>query len=194
MKPSQLYGSFNSPTNVNLSSHLSGFDIDSDQGGITANYGGVNYARFNTQDFRIAHALEKIARVSMSAPKTFRAQQMAHFGTSDASCDNCSPRYLGSYDSSLEISEVTASSNYDGSDPSSSNYLGEVAGKGTSANNMNRVIKFESDSYGVVMGVHYIIPDAEYQMNRYDPMNTKFSRSDFRVPEFQDLGLQTPLS
>ena len=55
---------------------------------------------------------------------------------------------------------------------------------------MNRVIKFESDSYGVVMGVHYIIPDAEYQMNRYDPMNTKFSRSDFRVPEFQDLGLQ----
>ena len=81
----------------------------------------------------------------MSAPKTFRAQQAALFGESSPSCDNCSPRYLGSYESSLDISEVTATTAYDGPNPETSNYLGEVGGKGTSSNQKNGVIKFKAE-------------------------------------------------
>ena len=126
----------------------------------------------------------------MSAPKTFRAQQAALFGESSPSCDNCTPRYLGSYDSSLDISEVTASTSYDGGTPETSNYLGEVGGKGTSVNQKNGVIKFKAEDFGVIMGVHYIVPDAEYQMNRYNRHCTKLSRSDFFNPAFDRLGLQ----
>ena len=40
------------------------------------------------------------------------------------------------------------------------------------------------------MGVHYIVPDAEYQMNRYNRHCCKLSRSDFFNPAFDKLGLQ----
>ena len=126
----------------------------------------------------------------MSAPKTFRAQQAALFGESSPSCDNCTPRFLGSYDSSLDISEVTASTAYDGGSPETSNYLGEVGGKGTSVNQKDGVIKFKAEDFGIIMGVHYIVPDAEYQMNRYNRHCCKLSRSDFFNPAFDRLGLQ----
>ena len=130
----------------------------------------------------------------MSAPKTFRAQQAALFGESSPSCDNCSPRFLGSYDSSLDISEVTASTAYDGGSPETSNYLGEVGGKGTSTNQKDGVIRFKAEDFGVIIGVHYIVPDAEYQMNRYNRHCSKLTRSDFFNPAFDRLGLQPPLS
>ena len=130
----------------------------------------------------------------MSAPKTFRAQQAALFGESSPSCDNCSPRYLGSYDSSLDISEVTASTAYNGGSPETSNYLGEVGGKGTSTNQKNGVIKFKAEDFGVIIGVHYIVPDAEYQMNRYNRHCSKLTRSDFFNPAFDRLGLQPYIS
>ena len=74
-KPSQLYGSFSSPTNVNQSL-VSRYNItpyDAANGSVITEYPSVNHGFFSTQDIRIAHALEKLARVSMSAPKTFRA-------------------------------------------------------------------------------------------------------------------------
>ena len=191
VKPSQLYGSFiPDPSTVNTSS-LNNFSFDPLSGSVfsqTANSSSDYFT--STQTLRIAQSLEKIGRLAMSAPKTFRAQQAALFGESSPSCDNCSPRYLGSYDSSLDISEVTASTSYDSGNPTTSNYLGEVGGKGTSANQKNGVIKFKAEDFGVIMGVHYIVPDAEYQMNRYNRHCCKLTRSDFFNPAFDRLGLQ----
>ena len=72
-----------------------------------------------------------VSQSRYDAPKTFKAQQEAHFGVSSESCDSCSIRYLGSYRSDLEIGEVIATSNYDSE--VASNYLGQVAGKGVCA-------------------------------------------------------------
>ena len=189
VKPSQLYGTFTDP-GLPLSTGPSSFSLSPSVGGVTTDYTSVNHAAFNTNELRIAQSLEKIGRLAMSAPKTFRAQQAALFGDSSPSCDNTTPRFLGSYNSSLDISEVTATSAYDGGNPANSNYLGEVGGKGTSVNHKNGVIKFKSDDFGVIMGVHYIVPDAEYQMNRYNRHCCKLSRTDFFNPAFDKLGLQ----
>ena len=187
VKPSQLYGTFKDTFNTNAGFNTQ-FGINDTLGGITASYSSGN--GFSTQDLRIAQSFEKIGRIAMSAPKTFRAQQAALFGESSPSCDNCTPRYLGSYNSSLDISEVTATSSYEGTNSATSNYLGEVGGKGTSINQKNGVIQFKAEDFGVIMGVHYIVPDAEYQMNRYNRHCSKFSRSDFFNPAFDKLGLQ----
>ena len=191
VKPSQLYGNFiPDPSTVN-SDFLTSFGQDPSQGTVFASINSSTSDLYaDTQTLRIAQSIEKIGRLAMSAPKTFRAQQAALFGESSPSCDNCTPRYLGSYDSSLDISEVTATSAYEGQNSETSNYLGEVGGKGTSANQKNGVIKFKAEDFGVIMGVHYIVPDAEYQMNRYNRHCCKLSRSDFFNPVFDKLGLQ----
>ena len=192
VKPSQLYGSFIDPS-LPLSTGPTTFSLSSDVGGVTVNYPSTSHS-LNTNELRIAQSLEKIGRLAMSAPKTFRAQQAALFGESSPSNDNTTPRFLGSYNSSLDISEVTATTAYDGGNPANSNYLGEVGGKGTSANQKNGIIKFKSEDFGVIMGVHYIVPDAEYQMNRYNRHCCKLSRSDFYNPAFDKLGLQPEIS
>ena len=136
VKPSQLYGNFIPDSHVVNSDSITTFELDPLLGSVSASLQGASDYDYmsDTQSLRIAQSLEKIGRIAMSAPKTFRAQQAALFGESSPSCDNCSPRFLGSYDSSLDISEVTASTAYDGGSPETSNYLGEVGGKGTSTN------------------------------------------------------------
>ena len=126
----------------------------------------------------------------MKCTATFNVDVLFKIGVSSPSSDNTTPRFLGSYNSSLDISEVTATTAYNGGNPANSNYLGEVGGKGTSTNQKNGVIKFKSEDFGVIMGVHYIVPDAEYQMNRYNRHCCKLSRTDFFNPAFDKLGLQ----
>ena len=191
VKPSQLYGSFIPEPSVVNTTFLDTFSLDNYTGSVIASRTSDTLDVYtSTQGQRIAQSIEKIGRLAMSAPKTFRAQQSALFGESSPSCDNCTPRFLGSYESSLDISEVTASTAYNGGTPETSNYLGEVGGKGTSVNQKNGVIKFKSEDFGVIIGVHYIVPDAEYQMNRYNRHCCKLSRSDFFNPAFDRLGLQ----
>ena len=130
VKPSQLYGNFiPDPSTVN-SDFLTTFGQDPSQGTVFASlHSSTSDLYTDTQALRIAQSIEKIGRLAMSAPKTFRAQQAALFGESSPSCDNCTPRYLGSYDSSLDISEVTASTAYDGGTPETSNYLEKLVAK-----------------------------------------------------------------
>ena len=47
-----------------------------------------------------------------------------------------------------------------------------------------------SKDFGIIIGVHYVKPEAEYQSNRLNTLVTRFGRSDFFVPEFDQLGLE----
>ena len=62
-----------------------------------------------TQGLRNALAVDKLARISQLAPKTYAAQMKAHFGVNPDNCDYCSCRFLGSFDSDVVINEVIAS-------------------------------------------------------------------------------------
>ena len=113
----------------------------------------------------------------------------AHFGVNPDNCDYCSCRFLGSFDSDVVINEVIASAagqNSAGSD----SFVGEVYGRGVSSGKSNRVIKAQFNEPGIVMGIHYTQPLAEYDSCRVDSFVRKLTRQDFFVPEYDNLGLQ----
>ena len=86
VKPSQLYGTFTEP--VDYTATNSTFDIRPNFGSVIASDSTITNGIVSTQDLRIAQSIEKIGRLAMSAPKTFRAQQAALFGETSPSCDN----------------------------------------------------------------------------------------------------------
>ena len=142
----------------------------------------------SAQALRGAMALDRVARLTMLTPKKYDDQIKARYGVNIPNCDYCEARYLGTFDSSLNIGEVTATAS--GSDGSSTNVLGELAGKGISAGSTNRPITAKFDEAGIVMGIHYILPNAEYDSSRTDDFNRKLLRNDYYMPEYDDLGLQ----
>lgn len=143
----------------------------------------------NTQGLRNALALDKLARLSQLAPKTYAAQMKAHFGVEPDGCDYCSSRYLGSYDNFIDIGEVLATAaGADGSGSTSS--VGEIYGRGVGSGKMNRPIKTEFKEHGIVMGLYSCTPSAAYDSMRIDLFNTKLTRQDYYQPEFDSLGMQ----
>ena len=63
----------------------------------------------NISRLRATMAYDRLARLTMLSPKTYEAQLKSQFGVTPDNCDYCSVRYLGSYDSTINIGEVTAS-------------------------------------------------------------------------------------
>lgn len=114
----------------------------------------------------------------------------AKFGVGTS--DHCQARYLGSYDSDLTIGEVTATST--GQAGASSNVLGDLAGKGISAGKTNRPITQSFQEAGIVIGMHYFIPDAEYDSSFIEDFNSKLDRSDYFMPEYDSLGMMPLMS
>ena len=150
--------------------------------------GENSIAAIDADSMRNMFAYDKLGRISMLAPKTYKAQLEAHFGVQPDNCNYCSCKYLGSFNSDLNIGEITATSS--GTDGSNTSVLGEIAGKGISSSSLNRPISAEFNEPGIVMGMHYFIPQAEYDSQRIDEFNVKLLRSDYYQQEFDSLGLQ----
>ena len=194
IKPSVNWGQFGSVPTFVPGSTLSGssivegsvFNTLVNVGAGTSNASAIS----NTQGLRNALAVDKLARITQLSPKTYEAQMKAHFGVDVDSCGYCSCRYLGSFDSNINISEVLATAAGVNTGKSSS-FVGEVYGRGISSGRTNRPIKAQFNEPGVVMGMHYVVPMAEYDSNRVDPFNKKLTRADYFVPEYDSLGLQT---
>ena len=141
---------------------------------------------FSAMAIRSVLALEKMAQIAQLAPKTYKAQMLARYGVKVDTCDYCACRYLGSFDSSIDVGEVVATA------ASSTNKLGQVAGRGVGAGNGH--IKFNCDEDGIIMGMHYIRPQIQYNSDALNPFNRKLNRSDFYMPEFDALGMQPVFS
>ena len=164
LKPSILYSEFGS-----VNSYVQFSDVTAASSGRVSNvFGfvapstGASPTSFqesisNTQGLRNALAVDKLARISQLAPKTYAAQMKAHFGVDPDNCDYCSCRFLGSFDSDVVINEVIASAaGSDGTGSTSS--VGEIYGRGVSSGKSNRVIKAQFNEPGIVMGIHYTQP------------------------------------
>lgn len=143
----------------------------------------------NASRLRATLAYDRLARLTMLSPKTYEAQLKAQFGVTPDNCDYCSVRYLGSYDSTINIGEVTASAAGE-TGTGSKSVLGQLAGKGISSGERNGIIKAHFNEPGIVMGIHHIQPYSEYDSNRLDDFNKKLSRNDFYMPSYDNLGLQ----
>ena len=143
----------------------------------------------NISKLRATMAYDRLARLTMLSPKTYEAQLKAQFGVTPDNCDYCSVRYLGSYDSTINIGEVTASAAGE-TGTGSKSVLGQLAGKGIASGERNGVIKGNFNEPGIVMGIHHIQPYSEYDSNRLDDFNKKVNRNDYYMPAYDNLGLQ----
>ena len=148
LKPSILYSEFGSVNSYVPFSAVSSFRSDgrvsNDVFFVAGTSGGSSVFSSSsittTQGLRNSLAVDKLARISQLAPKTYAAQMKAHFGVDPDNCDYCSCRFLGSFDSDVVINEVIASAaGSDGTGSTSS--VGEIYGRGVSSGKSNRVIK-----------------------------------------------------
>lgn len=135
-------------------------------------------------------AQDKFLRSAVYADKNLSDQMKALFGDDYNDC-HC-PSYLGSFSTSVNISDVTATSAGNDGDTSdlSTSLLGEIAGKGYNTSGKDTVFSRKFDYDGIVIGVHYLMPRNNYDSSRLSLFNTKVSSYDYFYPQFDGLGMQ----
>lgn len=142
----------------------------------------------NVSSIRALYAIERMVD-SMSRAKdgTYSAQIEARFGVKPLIDPHLSCTYLGGSDAPVMIGEVTSTAQTTDVAGGSSGDLGRVAGKGTSQSS-NKTITFTAKEHGIIMGIFYIQPEAEYSAFGVDALNQKFQREEYFTPELDKLG------
>lgn len=146
------------------------------------------FSNLNTASVRNAFALEKLLETTRLAGKNYDAQIKAHYGFDSPNDKMEDIQYLGGVDSPILINEVVASATTASGNNTLSS-LGEIAGKGTSMAD-GKKISFDAPTFGIVMGIMSIIPEADYSASTIDRFNQKIHREDYFQPEFDRLGYQ----
>lgn len=113
----------------------------------------------------------------------------AHYGVESDFRDH-RPTYLGSVSAPLNIGDVMTTAN---SSTGVNNSVGDIAGKGLSSLD-DKVFAFDSKDFGVIMAIHSILPEAEYNASGIDRCNQLLESEDFFIPEYENLGLEAVAS
>lgn len=147
---------------------------------------------YNTANIRAAFAVEKLLEVTRRAGKHYDKQTLAHFGVEvpKGTAGECFK--IDEFTQPIVIGDIVASATTgDGSDGSS--VLGELGGRGytdTKAFNLNPHFNFEAKTHGILMSVVYFKPRCSYQQTGFNRLNKLLNRTDFFIPEFENLGMQ----
>lgn len=136
----------------------------------------------NTSGARTMFAVEKLMRIYGRAKKNYDEQILAHFGWKVPHDVKHQLTYLGSFGSSLEIQQITATAD------TSTAALGSITGTGASKM-QGKKIKFTAPVHGVLMLVAYSRPKTPYEVP-FNKINSIATRLDFPQPEFDHLGMQ----
>lgn len=141
-------------------------------------------------DIRNAFALDKLLSITMRAGKTYAEQIKAHFGVDVSEGRDGRCHYIGGFDSDVQVGDVTQQSGTTvvGADARFGGFLGRTVGKAT-ASGSGRVV-YDAKEHGILMCIYSLIPDMQYDSTRVDPFVYKQERSDFFIPEFENLGMQ----
>lgn len=141
-------------------------------------------------DIRFGFALEKLLDITQRAGKTYAEQIKAHFGVEVSEGRDGRVKYLGGFDSNIQVGDVTQTSGttVTGADAMFGGYLGRVTGKAQGSG--SGTIKFDAKEHGLIMCIYSIVPDMQYDAYRIDPFNRKLERGQYFMPEFEKLGMQ----
>lgn len=131
---------------------------------------------------RQAEAMQKYKEKILRAGNRLRDMQTALFGDRSRYLQDEYVERIGALDSPIQIDPVVATS-----DSAASN-LGDKGAKAHSVGN-GFVSEYKSHDFGLIMGVMYILPEAEYENFGLDPINTFVESDDYFKADFQNLGL-----
>lgn len=132
---------------------------------------------------RQAEFLQKWKEITQSGNKDYKDQLEKHWGVSvgDGFSELCT--YLGGVSSSIDINEVV-NTNITGS------AAADIAGKGVGVSNGE--IEFNSNGrYGLLMCIYHCLPLLDYTTDMLDPAFLKVNSTDYAIPEFDRVGMQS---
>ena len=135
---------------------------------------------------RQAEALQKWKEITLSGDLDYKTQLQKHWNVNVSDDNSYMCKYLGGIANNLDISEVI-NTNLDSPESEA-----EIHGKGVSASNGN--INFSSHQYGLIMCVYHCKPIIEWNSNNLLPrMLTKTKATDYAIPEFDQIGMESVL-
>lgn len=132
---------------------------------------------------RQAEFLQKWKEITQSGNKDYKDQLEKHWGVSvgDGFSELCT--YLGGVSSSIDINEVV-NTNITASNAA------DIAGKGVGV--ANGEINFNSNGrYGLIMCIYHCLPLLDYTTDMLDPAFLKVNATDYAIPEFDRVGMQS---
>lgn len=147
---------------------------------------GKLVSNFTILALRQAEAKQKWSEITQSNQQDYKAQVEAHFGVSvsDAYSDRC--KWIGGFDSSIDINEVV-NQNLAPTDNPDYNPIADIAGKGVGVTNGH--IKFESQVHGYIMCIYHAVPLLDYSLSGVKRQNLKSMVTDYAIPEFDQTGM-----
>lgn len=142
----------------------------------------ANGLKFDILSLRQAEALQKWSEISLSGNQDYKSQIEKHFGVTMPQCMSDTVHYLGGSSDSLDISEVVNHTITSGTPA-------DIAGKGVGVT--DGYIDFDTEEYGVVMCIYHAVPLLDYSTDGIFKHNLRSLPTDFAIPEFDKLGLQS---
>lgn len=130
---------------------------------------------------RSATALQKYKEIQNSNDPDFAAQVLAHFGIKPK-VDSRTSIFIGGDDKTLSINPQVNTNFQDGGEP-------EI--KAIGIGDLSAGCKFTSTTYGVIIGIYRAVPQLDYSRNGIDRNLFKTDATDFPIPEFDSIGMQT---
>lgn len=135
---------------------------------------------------RQAEAIQKWKEITLSGDLDYKTQLQKHWNVNISDDNSYMCKYLGGIANNVDISEVINTNLVDSTSEA------EIHGKGVSASNGN--INFTSHQYGVIMCVYHCKPIIEWSADNILPrMLTKTRATDYAIPEFDQIGMESVL-
>ena len=142
-------------------------------------------ASIDVLSLRRSEALQIWRENALRAGNRVSDNMRAHYGVESDFRDH-RPTYLGSVSAPLNIGDVMTTAN---SATGVNNSVGDIAGKGLSSLD-EKVFTFDSKDFGLIMAIHSLLPEAEYNASGIDRCNQLLESEDFFIPEYENLGLE----
>lgn len=130
---------------------------------------------------RSATALQKYKEIQNSNDPDFATQVLAHFGIKPK-VDSRTSVFIGGDDKTLSINPQVNTNFLDGGQPDI---------KAIGVGDLSAGCKFTSTTFGMIIGIYRAVPQLDFSRVGIDRNLFKTDASDFPIPEFDRIGMQT---
>ena len=130
---------------------------------------------------RSATALQKYKEIQNSNDPDFSCQVLAHFGI-NPKVDSRTSVFIGGDDKTLSINPQINTNFANGGEP-------EI--KAIGIGDLSAGCKFTSTTYGMIIGIYRAVPQLDYSRIGIDRNLFKTDATDFPIPEFDSIVMQT---
>jgi hypothetical protein len=130
---------------------------------------------------RSATALQKYKEIQNSNDPDFANQVLAHFGIKPH-VDSRTSVFIGGDDKTLSINPQVNTNLVNGGQPDI---------KAIGVGDLSAGCKFTSTTYGMIIGIYRAVPQLDYSHVGIDRNLFKTDATDFPIPEFDSIGMQT---